>query len=109
MIEILTNPNYAGSSLMGTLMGLAVGVIVYMIAYKITYTSPNKILSLMMIPSIASFSLMPLIHALWEKVYYKSYEVGNNFLYIPSLQEVAISEEEMETNTQDMDDINVSL
>jgi hypothetical protein len=38
----------------------------------------------------------------FEKIYYKLYEVGNDFLYVPSISEVLVDEEEV-------DEVNVKL
>ena len=101
LIETFTNPNYAGSSIMGTLIAFSLAVILYLLVYSASYTSPDKVFYLMMAPSILAFTITPIISSFWEKIYYQFYEVGNNFLYIPSLQEVEIKEDEMKNNTED--------
>lgn len=47
--------------------------------------------------------LIPFFHSLREKIYYKFFENGNNFLFLPSLSDIISSEENVTTN----DDITV--
>lgn len=109
LIEIVTNPNYAGSAMMGTFFGFSICAIIYMLVVRGTFTNPNKVFYLMMVPSTIGYSLIPFFHAIWEKFYYRFYEVGNNFLYIPSISEVAVKEEDMMTNTEDAADDNITV
>ena len=80
-----------------------------MIIFRAVYTSPDKIFFLMLTPCITAYTFVPFVHALWEKMYYKSYEVGNNFLYIPSLQEVTIKEEDMDSNMDNDEDVAMDI
>jgi len=50
--------------------------------------STQKIKMLIAIPPLLSYTIIPFAFSLREKLYYKFYEMGNNFLYIPSLSEV---------------------
>lgn len=62
----------------------------------------------MLVPPIVGYTLIPFGSGIWEKIYYKFYELGNNGLYIPSATEV--EEEETSapgTSTSGGDDINV--
>jgi hypothetical protein len=47
--------------------------------------------------------VIPFISTLWEKIYYKFYEMGSDFLYIPSISEVLVDEEEVDEVNVDID------
>jgi len=49
---------------------------------------------LLALPPVLAYFCLPLLHSTWEKIYYKFYSMGNNFFYIPSLNEVMIDSEE---------------
>ena len=73
----------------------------------------DKARILMLLPTVLWYSIMPLVYGIWEKIYYKFYEMGNNFFYIPSLSEVAwqdngINVEKQGNDDQD-DNINIDL
>jgi hypothetical protein len=55
---------------------------------------------LMLFPSILWFSLTPLCLGIWQKIYYKFYEMGNNWFYIPSLVEVIAEQEATEVDNE---------
>jgi len=97
LIEISTNPNYAGVHLIGAAIGLVIAILVFAIAYKIIdineWRSVNILLSL---PPILAYCFLPFWHGLWEKIYRKFYEAGNNFFYIPSLNEVMVDAQEVD-------------
>lgn len=53
---------------------------------------------------------MPLFHSIREKIYYKFYELGNNFMYIPSLEEViAMSQEEVSSDDEENPDTKINV
>ncbi|MEI7919249.1 MAG: hypothetical protein WCH65_03445 [bacterium] len=41
----------------------------------------------MLLPPILAYTLIPFGAGIREKIYYKSYELGNNGFYIPSITE----------------------
>lgn len=108
LIEFITNPNYSGSAMLGTFTWFAICSILYLLVVKVSYTNPDKVFFLMMTPSTIWYGLIPFVHAIWEKFYYKFYEAGSDFLYIPSLQEVSVKEEDMENNME-QEDANIDL
>lgn len=97
--EFITNPNYSSSHLIGTMIGTSISMIAFVLAAK--YFNGNQ--NMLLMPSILGYMLIPFFHALWEKIYYKFYENGNNFLFLPSLSEIVAEEENITTN----DDITV--
>lgn len=72
-------------------------MILYLFIYNAIKTQPEqvKLYYLMLLPAILSYTVIPLVHSIWEKIYYKFYEMGNNFFYIPSLSEVTYADDEV--------------
>lgn len=54
----------------------------------------NQVSILLSLPPVVGYLFIPLFHTIWEKLYYKFYSLGNNFLYIPSLNEVMVDAED---------------
>lgn len=75
-----------------------IGAAISMIAFVIVAKSLEGNQNMLLIPSILGYMLIPFFHSLWEKIYYKFYENGNNFLFIPSLSEVIASEDTATSN-----------
>jgi len=108
-IEFFANPNYAASNIIGNTCGFALSILIYGLIYKssVAYssqTAQQSVYLLMLFPSILWFSLTPLSLGIWQKIYFKFYELGNNGFYIPSLAEVISEEpqidEDGETNVE---------
>ncbi len=103
-VEISTNPNYAAVHLIGTAAGILVAFFVFAVAYKfIDVNQGNTARIIMVLPPVIAYLFLPLFHSAWEKVYYKFYSMGNNFFYIPSLNEVMVDEEEADDVKVDTD------
>ena len=88
-VEFSSNPNYSGSAFMGNIIGFAAAILVYSIIYKSATAgdSQQQTYLLMLLPSILWYTLIPLWAGIWEKIYYKFYEMGNNGFFIPSPSE----------------------
>lgn len=109
-MEILTNPNYSSSHLLGTTIGLSVSALIFLVLVK-TWSNAQGATAkqlLILLPAIIGYVFIPFFHALREKVYYKFYENGNDFLYLPTLQEIQKQEAIMHEDVTD-DDITVSM
>ncbi len=102
IIEIFSNPNYSGVHIIWTTIWLSFAILIFLIFYKSINIGVwwDSIELLLVLPPILSYTLIALLHWLWEKLYYKFYEMWNNFLYIPTIEEVLVNEE-------DVDEINV--
>lgn len=100
-IEFSASPNYSGSSLIGNTIWLALSIVVYSLFYKqsLLWWTEKLTYLLMLLPTILGYTLIPLGASIWEKIYYKSYELWNNALYLNS--------ETNEINNEDEDEINV--
>jgi hypothetical protein len=85
-IEFSANPNYSGSSLIGNTIGFALTIAVYCIIYKgsLLEGAEKQTYLLMLLPTMLGYSLIPFGASIWEKIYYKSYEMGNNSFYLSS-------------------------
>ncbi|MEI6775200.1 MAG: hypothetical protein WCL18_10965, partial [bacterium] len=59
----------------------------------------QKIYLFMLLPPILGYALIPFGSGIREKIYYKSYELGNNGFYIPSVTESQEEETEQADNT----------
>lgn len=103
-VELLTNPNYASSHLIGTTVWVAISAMIYLVIEKAVGKSQYIIL----LPSMIGYICIPFFHALWEKIYYKFYENGNDFLYLPTLQEIT-QQENLTSQTTTNSDITVDL
>lgn len=122
LMEFTTNPNYSASDLMGWMIGFCITLLVFLSFYKsfgaaefgLDNSSTQKIKMLIAIPPLLSYTIIPLCYCLREKLYYKFYEMGNNFFFIPSLSEVVYDQSTGEDNNGDQvptsdDEINVEL
>lgn len=96
LMEFTTNPNYSASDLIGGMIGFCITILIFLSFYKsfwaaefgLDNASNQKIKMLIAIPPLLSYTIIPLCYCLREKLYYKFYEMGNNFFYTPSLNEV---------------------
>jgi len=102
IIDIIKNPNYSPVYVIGNAFGFVIALLIFFILYSAYSGKGMEAKNILFYPPILSFSIIPFIATIWEKVYYKFYEMGNDFLYVPSLTEVLVDEEEV-------DEVNVEL
>jgi len=102
-MDLVKNPNYSPVYVIWNSFWFIISLLIFFIIYS-TYSSQvwESAKNILFFPPILAFSLIPFIASIWEKLYYKFYEMGNDFLYIPSAIEVLVDEEEN-------DEINVDL
>jgi len=88
-MEFVSNPNFSWSSLIGSVLWFSLTLLVYGLVYKSSWASSaqQQTYLLMLLPSILAFVIMPLGAWIWEKIYYKFYEMWNNGFFIPSVGE----------------------
>ncbi|NOZ43672.1 MAG: hypothetical protein GXP45_00600 [bacterium] len=110
-MDFLANPNYSGSALIGNVFGFAMSFLVYSIIYKTAKVSSvsNQTYFFMLFPSIIAFTLVPFFAGLWEKIYYKFYEMGSNAFYIPSLSEVTTDDATEQSKEEQEEEIHVDM
>lgn len=110
LIEFLSNPNYASSHLIWTMIGFVLTMMIYLIIFKTsqTWNISDNLYYLILVPPLLWYSLGPFCHALWELIYYKFYEMWNNFFYLPSLAEVTKTDTDPDEVSED-NQVNVSI
>jgi hypothetical protein len=106
LYDTIANPNYSAVFLVGHSIGFFVVLFLIGLMFKFTNISQNAgaVGYFLILPIVFAYFLIPLIEGIWEKLYYKLYEMGNNFLYIPSLEEILVDEEEVEEVNVDIDE-----
>jgi len=94
---------------MGNVLGFVLAFLAYCLIYKLSGTSEvlQKIYLFMLLPPILGYGLIPFGSGIREKIYYKSYELGNNGFYIPSCTETDDEESNDVDTTNSGDDVNV--
>jgi len=100
-MDIVKQPNYSLVYIVWNSIGFILASLIFFVIFNLSSSIIDQVeKNVLFFPSILSFSIIPFIGTLFEKAYYKLYEAGNDFLYVPSISEVLIDEEEI-------DEINV--
>jgi hypothetical protein len=112
-IEIVSNPNYSASTLIGNTLWFAITILIYSIVRKssaIGWTQ-EKLYLLILFPPLISFAITWLGQWIRELVYYKMYEMWNNWFYTPSTStnNPELTQNSTINNTTEDDDINIDL
>ena len=107
-IEFSTNPNYSASSFMGNVLWFTLAFLAYALIYKMSGAAAiqQKIYLFMLLPSVIAYGLIPFWAGIREKIYYKFYELWNNWFYIASTTETDDDVDEIDT-TNSGDEVNV--
>ena len=102
-IDLVKNPNYAPVYVIWNSVGFIVAVLIFFFVFFLSSTPAWEVQkNILFYTPILSFAIIPFFSTLFEKIYYKFYEMWNDFLYIPSISEVLVDEEEV-------DEVNVKL
>jgi len=104
IVDLIKNPNYSTVYIIWNSFGFIFALLIFFIIYdayssQVGWVDTKNIL---FYPPILSFSIIPFISTIWEKIYYRFYEMWNDFLYVPSLSEIMVDEVEE-------DDVNVEI
>ena len=93
---------------MGNVLWFVLAFLAYALIYKTSWSAAvqQKIYLFMLLPPILGYAIIPFGSGIREKIYYKSYELGNNGFYIPSITEDDNQTEWTDTTTTS-DDVNV--
>lgn len=102
-IDVIKQPNYSIVYIVWNSFWFILSVLIFFIIFSLYSNNPwadQK--NILFFPPILAFSFIPFFATLFEKIYYKFYQMWNDVLYIPSLSEVMVDEEEV-------DDVNVDI
>jgi len=102
IMDIIKNPNYSPVYIIWNAFGFVIALLLFFILYSIYSWKGTESKNMLFYLPILAFSMIPFIATVWEKMYYKFYEMWNDFLYVPSLTEVLVDEEEI-------DEVNVEI
>jgi len=103
VIDLVKNPNYSSVYVIGNSIWFIWAILIFLVIFFVSSgTSWEVEKNILFFPPILAFSLIPFFATVFEKIYYKFYEMGNDFLYIPSISEVLVDEEEA-------DEVNVKI
>ena len=114
LMDFLSHPNYSASSFMGNLLGFMFSCAAYLALVNVTTNNPDDVetntLLLMIVPSILGYTVTLFGSWIWDAIYYKLFEWGNNPFYLPSLTELKRREqEELEKQKKDNEEVNVEM
>ncbi len=119
IIEYIANPNYSIVAMIGNTFGMTFFITVFLVLFKMVSswssiwdTQNNEIKILLSVPAALCYAIIPIVSAIWEKIYYGMFTLGTNFLYISSLSEVMIDAEDNSNSNiiwDNSSDINVDL
>lgn len=111
LIDFLSQPNYSASSLMGNTLWCIIAVVAHLwiMSFLVKWRGDSVI-----VPTIASsvmiYTLIILWAWIWDAIYYKFYEWGNNPFYLPSLNELREERQKEELKKQEEEeDVNVDI
>lgn len=112
LIEYLAQPNYSGSSLIGNVLGFILSIVVYLAMVQgIQWGDLNNQLFLfMLLPTVIGYPIMLMGLGIWDAIYYKLFQWGNNPFYLPSLAELSkTNQEDLEKEHKNQEEINVEI
>jgi len=120
-MEIVSNPNYWASSVIGGTLSFVLIMLIYSIIRKVAmdWGSQQKLYLLLLFPPVICFTLLPLWASIRESIYYRMYELWNNPFFISSndkAQDISekwdihdIDKDILNSDTKEIDDINIDL
>lgn len=104
-MDIIKNPNYSPVYLISNSFGFIITILIFFLIYSATKWADWAWIwqkNILFYPPILAFAFIPFFAAMFEKVYYKFYEMWNDFLYVPSIAEVLV-------DSEDVDEVNVDI
>ena len=117
LIDFLSQPNYSAASLMWNTLWCILSVVVFLgiihaFAASQTWATidPTDIIIPIIISSVLSYAIMTLWAWIWDAIYYKFFEWGNNPFYLPSLNELREERRKEEIkNKKEEEEVNVEM
>lgn len=119
--EIVSNPNYWASSVIGETLSFVLIMLIYSIIWKVAmdWGSQQKLYLLLLFPPVICYALLPLWASIRESIYYRMYELWNNPFFVASNdknQDISekwdthdIDKDILNSETKEVDDINIDL
>jgi hypothetical protein len=105
LIDFLSQPNYSASSLMGNTLWCVLSAIIHLV---IISNMSNFNILLIVVSAILAYVMTIFGSWIWDAIYYKFYEWGNNPFYLPSLNELR-EERQKEENKKEKEDEDVNV
>ena len=102
IMDIIKNPNYSPVYVIWNAFWFIIALLLFFIVFSAYSWKWVEAKNILFFPPILALSIIPFVATIWEKVYYKFYEMWSDFLYVPSLSEVLVDEEEI-------DEVNVDI
>jgi len=118
LMDFLSQPNYAASSMMWNNLWCVITVVVYVLimqsvdfsVWTAEWIKLKSVFFLAILPVILSYTLMIFWASLWDAIYYKFYEWWNNPFYLPSLNELREErQKEEKEKEEEEEDVNVDM
>jgi len=117
MNETSIDSHYALSSLVGGMIGMASVVLIFMLVFKVlilnkidvTWVTTSQIKIMLSLPALIAYSLIPLILAIWQKIYSWLYDMGSNFLYAGSRDDRVQEAQMIQSQEIIEDEININI
>ena len=107
LIDFLSQPNYSASSLMGNTLWCVLSVLIHLVIVS-TMTEFNILL--IVASAVLAYTMTIFGAWLWDAIYYKFYEWGNNPFYLPSLNELREERQKEETKKEkEEEEVNVDM
>ena len=101
-MDFLSKPNYSASSLMWNTLWAALALVVALLI------TGNTVL--VTVSAITTYALTVFGGVLWDAIYYKFYEWGNNPFYLPSLNELREERQKEEVKkAKEEEEVNVDI
>lgn len=108
LIEITSNPHYAPSGIIGSTMWVALAMLLFATIMKATDNAAiqDKIYLFLLFPPVLGYGAVPLAIGIWDMLYYRFYESGNDFFYIASpshlIKDIADDDDEEVATVDDL-------
>lgn len=114
LIDFLSQPNYSASSLIGNTLWAVLSICVYLVLANsmiLNNAGANSSAGIFIASSaVVAYTITIFGSSIWDAIYYKFYEWGNNPFYLPSLSELREERQKEEANKKKEDEeVNVEM
>lgn len=106
LIDFLSQPNYSASSLMWNTLWAILAVVVHLVIVSGDVKNVIPII----LSAVIAYVMITVWSWIWDAIYYKFYEWGNNPFYLPSLNELREERRKEEVKkAKEEEDVNVDM